>query len=121
MLKWWFALYVDQWVDLNLSASLLRIGLDGSAVDLLLRVVYCLQLSGFLIGGSVVRCDGYDSRLSLCCSFTTFTDWKVVPMAIVPLGKISVYDCSVTTLRVCDNCFATIVLQFSLFDDQLPG
>ena len=41
MLKWWFALYVDQWVDLNLSASLLRIGLDGSAVDLLLRVVYC--------------------------------------------------------------------------------
>ena len=41
MLKWWFALYVDQWVDVNLSASLLRIGLDGSAVDLLLRVVYC--------------------------------------------------------------------------------
>ena len=26
-------------------------------------------------------------------SFTTITDWKVVPMAIVPMGKISVYDC----------------------------
>ena len=29
-------------------------------------------------------------------SFTaTITDWKVVPMAIVPTDKISVYDCSV--------------------------
>ena len=28
--------------------------MDGNAVDLLLRVVYCSMLSGFLIGGSVV-------------------------------------------------------------------
>ena len=27
-------------------------------------------------------------------SLATLTDWKVVPKAIVPMGKISVYDCS---------------------------
>ena len=88
MLKWWFALYVDQWVDLNLSASLLRIGLDGSAVDLLLRVVYCravwLPDQWFSC-----LCDG----LRLDSVITTITDWKVVPMAIAPMGEISVYDC----------------------------
>ena len=37
-------------------------------------------------------CDGL--RLdSVSVVFTTITDWKVVPMAIVPMGKISVYDC----------------------------
>ena len=41
-------------MELNLTASLLRIGLDGSAVDLLLRVVYANSRLAFLISGSVV-------------------------------------------------------------------
>ena len=44
--------------------------------------------------------------------FTTFTDWKVVPMAIVPMGKISVYDCSVTTLGL--RQFLPIVVVLSV-------
>ena len=47
-----------------MTASRLRIGLDGSAVDLLLRVVYCRVVWLPDIGGSVVCAMTYDSRLS---------------------------------------------------------
>ena len=104
-------------MELNLTASLLRIGLDGSAVDLLLRVVYCrvVWLPDFC--GSVVCAMVYDSTQLV--SFTTITDWKVVPMAIVPMGKISVYDCSVTTLglRQFYDCRSSLCLTISYLVD----
>ena len=78
-----FAIYVGSWWDENLTASLLRIGLDGSAVDLLLRVVYCRVVWLPDIQWFSCLCD--DLRLTTqLASFTTITDWKVVPMAIVP-------------------------------------
>ena len=59
----------------------------------------------------------YDSTQLV--SFTTITDWKVVPMAIVPMGKISVYDCFVTTLglRQFYDCRSSLCLTISYLVD----
>ena len=114
------AKYQPGWSELSLicrvvvrwksdCCSALRIGLDGSAVDLLLRVVYCEVV---WLPDLWFSCPCDDLRLTTqLVSFTaTITDWKVVPMAIVPTDKISVYDCSVTTLRVYDCLRAVAVL-----------
>ena len=97
------AKYQPGWSELSLicrvvvrwksdCCSALRIGLDGSAVDLLLRVVYCEVV---WLPDLWFSCPCDDLRLTTqLVSFTaTITDWKVVPMAIAPMGEISVYDC----------------------------
>ena len=61
----------------------------------------------------------YDSTQLV--SFTTITDWKVVPMAIVPSGKflrLQTVSYDIVGLR---HFGSDRLSQFSLFDDQLPG
>ena len=63
---------------------------------------YTAELSGLLIGSVVCAMVTPHEK-----SVFTDTDWKVVPMAMAPMGQKTVTTV-ITTLWVYDNCFMVV-------------